>query len=257
MPGLILNIVIVVGTAALSARLYWYGLNRRYRAFFLYLIFYTLQTAFMMTLDIHGGLYQKVYVITEPVTWVFYVLVVVELYSLVLADYQGLYTFGRWALMIAVVLALTASAISLLLPSHNVTGQSPLMWYYYRAERAIYFSLMVFLLTILFLLLQYPIALRRNIILHSIVYSVYFLCNALFSSLLSTQGKPVLVIIGYFVQGVTIMALGSWLTVLNPQGEKPKFVLRPHWMPGKEEDLVRQLNSLNDLLLRAARKSRK
>jgi hypothetical protein len=250
----ILNLLILLGTAGLSLRLYWAHLHRRYRAFFYYLIFYTVQTGFMMTLDIRSGLYQKVYIITEPVTWVFYALVVLELYSLVLEEYQGIYTVGRWLLIVAVTLAILSSALSLIAPSHNATEQSRLMWYYYVAERAIYLSLMVFLLTILFLLMQYPISLSRNIIVHSILYSVYFLSNTVIFLLLSTRGKSVLVLVDYFVMGISLAALGVWLVMLKPAGEERKVSLRPAWMPGREDELVSQLNNLNAALLRAARK---
>jgi hypothetical protein len=41
---------------------------------------------------------------------------------------------------------------------------------------------------------------------------------------------------------------------LTPAGEIRKVRLRPQWMPGKEEELVSQLNHLNAALLRVARK---
>lgn len=253
MTSLILDLLIVAGTALLSVRLYVSGLSHRYRAFFCYLIFYTLQTGFMMTLDRRSGLYQKVYIISEPVAWIFYALVVLELYSLVLEDYKGLYTAGRWALIVAVVLALAASGLSLLAP-FQATPQSRLMAYYYAAERAVYFSLVVFLLTILFLLMQYPITLRRNIIVHSVLYSVYFLSNTVVFLVLSTRGYGVIQVVKYAVIVTTLLTLGVWLAMLNPAGEKRQVRLRPSWMPGQEEELVNQLNNLNVVLMRATRK---
>jgi hypothetical protein len=249
----ILDLLIVAGAALLSVRLYVSRLSHRYRAFFYYLIFYTLQTGFMMTLDWRGGLYQKVYIVSEPVAWIFYTLVVMELYSLVLEDYRGLYTVGRWALIVAVVLALSASALSLLAPS-QAPAQSRLMAYYYAAERGVYFSLIVFLLTILFLLIQYPITLSRNIILHSVVYSIYFLSNTVLFLLLSVRGYAVISMVKYTVIAATLLTLGLWLALLTPAGEKRRVRLRPSWMPGREEELVGQLNSLNAALLRATRK---
>jgi hypothetical protein len=252
MASLVLGSLIVAGTALLSVRLYVSRLSHRYRAFFYYLIFYTLQTGFMLTLDWRGGLYQKVYIVSEPVAWIFYTLVVMELYSLVLEDYRGLYTVGRWALIVAVVLALSASALSLLAPSKAV--QSRLMTYYYAAERAVYFSLIVFLLTILFLLIQYPITLSRNIILHSVAYSIYFLSNTVLFLLLSVRGYAVISMVKYTMIAATLLTLGLWLALLTPAGEKRRVRLRPSWMPGREEELVGQLNSLNAALLRATRK---
>ncbi len=113
--------LVVAGTALLGVRLYTSGLRQKYRAIFYYLIFPTLQSTVMVFL--HNGPHDKsytyAYIGTEPIGWIFYALVVLELYSLVLADYQGLYTVGRWALIIAVAMAVLASAASLLAPSRD------------------------------------------------------------------------------------------------------------------------------------------
>jgi hypothetical protein len=128
------------------------------------------------------------------------------------------------------------------------------MLYYYRAERAVYFSLVAFLLSILGLLMQYPITLSRNIIVHSMVFSFYFLGNTIFYLLASMRGYGSLPLVTYAISTITLAAVGAWLVLLNRAGETRKVSLRPHWMPGKEEELVSQLNHLNAALLRATRK---
>jgi uncharacterized membrane protein YcgQ (UPF0703/DUF1980 family) len=128
------------------------------------------------------------------------------------------------------------------------------MRYYYVAERAVYFSLVVFLLSILGLLMQYPITLSRNIVVHSMVFSVYFLCNTVLYLLLSMRGYAVIFQIVDALSVITLGAVGAWLVMLNPAGELRKLTLRPQWMPGREEELVSQLNHLNAALLRATRR---
>jgi len=248
--------LVVAGTALLGVRLYTSGLSQKYRAFFYYLIFATLQSTVMVFL--HNGPHDKsytyAYIGTEPIGWIFYALVVLELYSLVLADYQGLYTVGRWALIIAVAMAVLASAASLLAPSRDPGHASQVLPYYYLAERAVYLSLIVFLVTIFFVLLQYPITLKRNIVVHLVVFLVYFLGNAVVYSVVSMRGSGTIHVVKYGLMAVTVGSLGTWLALLNPAGELLKVRLRPAWMPGKEEQLVGQLNSLNAALLRATRK---
>jgi hypothetical protein len=252
----IIESLILAGTALFSVRLYTSGLSRKYRMLFDYLIFSTLQTGFMMCLHNgpHDKLYTYAYIITEPIGWIFYVLVVLELYSLVLADYQGLYTVGRWALIIAVSMALVASAVSLLAPSRDPWHVSRVLPYYYLTERAVYPSLIIFLVTIFFVLLQYPITLKRNIVVHLVVFLVYFLGNAVVYSVISMHGWGSIHAVKYALLIVTLGSVGAWLAQLNPAGEMRKVRLRPSWMPGKEEQLVSQLNSLNAALLRATRK---
>ena len=186
----ILDWLMVAGTAILGVRLFALGLHRRYRVFFYYLIFATLRLGVFASIPQGSNAYQKIWVLTEPLEWLLYVLVVLEIYALVLQDYRGLSTVGRWVLVAAVVVALLASGISLMAPSQST--QSHLMRYYYVAERAVYFSLVVFLLSILGLLMQYPITLSRNIVVHSMVFSVYFLCNTVLYLLLSMRGYAVI-----------------------------------------------------------------
>jgi hypothetical protein len=254
MSTLVLNALIVAGTGALSVRLYLMPeLSKRYRAFICYLVFYTLQTGTLMILSRGSDLYEKIYVVSEPVAWILCAWVVLELYSLVLHDYQGLYTVGRWALLAAITLAVVASGIILALPSH-VTQHSRVLVYVYLAGRSVYFSLMVFLLTILYFLMQYPVRLPRNIAVHSVIFSIYYLSNTVIFLLLSMLGGKSLSRARYVLLGITLASVGAWLVMLNPVGEKRMLRLRPDWMPGSEEDLVTQLNSLNAALLRATRK---
>jgi len=61
-------------------------------------------------------------------------------------------------------------------------------------------------------------------------------------------------VVAYALSAITLAAVGAWLVLMNPAGELRKLRLRPHWMPGKEEELVSQLNHLNAALLRVTRK---
>jgi hypothetical protein len=253
MADRVLDLLIVAGTAILSVRLFATGLYRRYRIFFFYLIFATLRVGALDFLGSKSGAYEKVWVLTEPIEWLFCVLLVLEIYALVLENYRGLSTVGRWALITAVLVALIASGISLMVPS-QLTTQGQLMRYYYVAERAVYFSLVVFLLSILGFLMQYPITLSRNIIVHSMVFSVYFLGNTVLYLLLSMRGKGSLDVVVHAGSAITLAAVGAWLVMMNPAGELRKLSLRPQWMPGREEELVSQLNHLNAALLRVTRK---
>jgi len=249
----ILDFLILAGTATLTVRIFALHLYRRYRVFFLYLVFATLRLGVVACLKQSGEAYQKLWILTEPLEWLLYVLVVLEIYALVLQDYRGLSTVGRWALITAVLVALLASGISLMAPS-RLTRQGLVMTYYYVAERAVYFSLVVFLISILVFLMQYPITLSRNIIVHSMVFSVYFLVNSVIYLLLSMTGSRSIDTVGYALSAITLAAVGTWLVMLNPAGELRKLRLRSQWTPGREEQLVSQLNNLNAVLLRATRK---
>jgi hypothetical protein len=99
--------------------------------------------------------------------------------------------------------------------------------------------------------MQYPITLSRNIIVHSMVFSIYFLGNTVLYLLLSMSRIGSMTVTVYSLSAITLAAVGAWLVLLNPAGELRKLRLRPQWMPGREEELVSQLNNLNAALLRA------
>ncbi len=248
----ILNAAIMLGAGLLCARLCLSGLHRRYQAFFVFLIFFALQNLAVAVAGYTSSAYYRFYVVTEPVAWFLYAWVVLELYSLVLKDYQGLYTVGRWSLMAAIALAMLGSAASLLVPSH-ATAQGHLLSFYYVAERAVYFSLVVFLLSMVAVLTRYPITLNRNIIIHSVVFSIYFFGTTVAFFLLSTRGMAALRMATYMIQALNFAALGAWLALLNPRGERCPQRLRMAWRPQQEEKLAHQLNTLNLALRRVAR----
>jgi len=254
MAGLILRLLVVGGTGLLGVRLYVSGLHRRYQAFFYYLIFSTLQNGVLLGINSRSGLYQRIWLITEPIEWIFYILLLLELYSLVLEEHRGIQTMGRWALYGALSIALLASILGVVPPSGPMP-KSHLLPYYYVAERAIYFSLVVFLLSIFFFLMRFPVTLNRNTIVHYVVYSAYFLSNTVIFVVLSMVGKGVTRQVGYVLSAVTVGSLVAWLLWLNPAGEKYKVKLRPVWMHAdREAELIGQLTSLNNALLRATRK---
>lgn len=249
---LIINGLVVTGAGMLAVRLGLSGLHRRYRAFFVFLIFFALQSLAVVLGGLNSRFYYVFYVSTEPLAWFTNAWVVLELYSLVLKDYKGLYTAGRWCLLAAIVIALTGSGASLLLPSH-ATRQGHLLAFYYVAERAVYLSLVVFLLAILALLTRYPIALNRNTMAHSIIFPVYFLITCAAFLLVSTRGYSAIHIGAYLIEGVNLGALAAWLALLNPAGERCERRVRPAWMPGQDDELAKQLSALNAALLRAVR----
>ena len=85
----LLDWLIVAGFAVLTVRLFTAGLHRRYRIFFCYLVFTTLHFGVASSLDQSSHAYLHIWVLTEPVEWLFSVLVVLEIYGLVLQDYKA------------------------------------------------------------------------------------------------------------------------------------------------------------------------
>src|ERR1700730_11183971 len=93
-----LKIVSLAGSALTALKLFKSGLYRRYRVFFAYFVFRLVDSIWPFFLDLNSPKYFYSWVLTEPVLWVFYLLMVFELYRLVLENHKGLYTLGQWAM---------------------------------------------------------------------------------------------------------------------------------------------------------------
>ncbi len=255
MAGVIvsLRILILIGVALLGLRLYRSGLHRKYRVFSAYLVFWVCRSTVLLKLGVFTAAYAKVFIVTEPVLWLFYILLVLELYSLVLEHHRGLYTMGRWTLHIAVGISLLLSSLIYIPQSGGRYAKSFLLSFILQAERGIFFSLIVFLLLIIFVLSRYPISLSRNVIIHSLVYSIFFLTNTLGTLFLSVLGRHSADIVNLIAAIGSAACVAIWLLFLNARGEQVTMTSQPVWGRGDEERLVAQLNHLNTALMRATR----
>jgi len=246
--------VSLLGAGLLGLKLFKSGLYRRYRFFFVYLISLVPYGICLLVLDVNSGLYQKFWTVTMPLFWLLYVLVVFELCGLILKKYKGLYTLGRWAMGAGLAVAVTLSLLTLLPRISPATPQlSKIMGYILATERGVDFSLAIFILLILLFLSRYPVPLSRNVAVHSVVFSVFFLSNTLGILLRSVFGLHVNDRINLFLMGVSSTCVVAWLVLLNAKGEKVRLST-VHFGRGDEERILLQLDSLNRTLLRASHK---
>src|SRR5262245_30775295 len=84
-----------------AVHLTWNGLYKRYRILFFFLCLQVARSValFVASQTAHPrNAYSWTWVCTEPLISLSYILVVSELYTLVLQNYKGLQTVGRWIL---------------------------------------------------------------------------------------------------------------------------------------------------------------
>ena len=173
-----LTMVSLLGSVLMALQLYRTGLYRRYPIFFVYFIFRIPNNIWPFFVDVSSGLYQQVWVLTEPIEVVFYVLMVVELYKLVLEKYKGLYSLGRWALYLSLAISVGISAITLLPRiKPSMAQRSKIMFYVMATERGIHTALAIFIIFILGFLSFFPVKLSRNVRVHALVFSIFFLSS--------------------------------------------------------------------------------
>ena len=248
--GRVANIALFVCLFLLIARR---GLAGRRRFFWLYLGFHAARSALLFAIPQGRTWYGHVYVITEPILWLFYVLIVIELYATALRQFVGISALSRWVLTGLVGLSLLISLGSLI-PDLNSSHPFPIIHALTAAGRAICTSLALFLLGITVFFLSYPIPLSRNTIIHSAICSVYFLTHAAAYFVHNVVGPSSWAVVNLALVVITGATLLAWILFLRPEGEQIIVEHRPQWSPETEEELLNRLNALNSVLARSLRK---
>src|ERR1700733_3918450 len=153
----------LLGSALLAIKLFKTGLWRRYRIFFWFSCVRVADSIWPLFFTKTSSLaYLHIWMLTQPVLWLFHILLVAELYRLILEGHRGIYSLGRWAMYGATVVAVGISILSLL---PHFTPRTPQQSRYlgleFAVNRGIDFALAIFLILILLFLTQFPIKLSR------------------------------------------------------------------------------------------------
>jgi hypothetical protein len=239
---------------AAVARLIYLKLPQRFPALSSYLAFLAVVNLGFGLLDQTSAIYFWCYIVLEPLKCVLSVLAVRELLSLAFDYYPGIRTVGRWAMYAGVAVAL---GISLTLTgffwSGTATGRAHSRLFYLEvSQRSIVFSLAVVIVAILFFVSKYPLHLSRNTLVSSVFFSVLFLSEA--SRLLLDSFAPRLNIdyVDWTESGFIVICLIGWATLLRPEPRTARARIK--FSRPQEDHLLQQLNSLNQLMTRSARR---
>ena len=256
--------VSILGSAVTILKLLGSHLYRRYRIFFCYFIFrFFYMTTFLVVTHLKGlpggdgirsNLYFYMYLYSVPLMLLAYIWVVIELYSLILERYKGLYTLGRWAMYAAIIISSAISIITLLPKlGPSLTEPSRRLMYEYAAERGVDFALVIFILLIIGFLSRYPVALSRNTVVHTVIYSIFFFSDAAVLLWRAVLGFHVAGIANAIAGGISAACTLAWAFLLTSNGEEVRAQL-PQIRPDDEERILHQLDALNATLLKVSRK---
>jgi len=252
----------LVGSALVIWRLYSLDLHKIYRFFFASMALSLIRSAILFPFAPNNPTYYRIWVSTQPLIWLAYALVVFELYRLVLAQYRGIYSLGRWfffgAIGVALLLcALTvAPTVEVASSTARASGRPPLLVFYALTERGTQTVLAVLLLLLLAFVAGFAVPLGRNLLIHSVVYTVYFIVgnisNLFWSSSSGRERAPLWS--GFARLGVAAACYAAWAFLLSRRGEDRITSLHLGRNAGAEKRLLGQLEDLNATLIGAARK---
>jgi hypothetical protein len=106
---------------------------------------------------------------------------------------------------------------------------------------------------IVWFLTKYPVPLSRNVVVHTVIYSVFFLSDALVLLWRTLLGYHVTFSINVVATAISSTCAIAWWLLLSAKGEEVQ-VRGPQLRPDSEERILQQLDLLNATLLKVSRK---
>lgn len=234
----------------LIVRLFLNDLHRAYPFFTIYLLSQAIQLP-IVYLGVRTTRYAYAYLGTESLVLCLYALITQEQFSNVFRNMPGI---ERFALRF-VKGALAFAVVTSLLLMHFEHTQEHLMGRFFIFERAIVFSLVLFVLIMAAFLVYYPVPLTRNTVIYAIGYAFYFLSKAtMFFTINTGMADESRILTQNVAVTIPVICLALWVVLLNRKGQERTLTVGHRWNPAQEQALLDQLQSINDHLLRTARR---
>jgi hypothetical protein len=255
----LLNVAWVVVTLLqiiLLLRLWQQELLAVYRWFGVYLAVSVAQAIVLSQIETGTDTYAFVYLPFAAVMAVLALLVILEVYSLVLRQYIGIGSVGRWAIGGALAIAVTVSAVSVRADLSNSGDLYPILFYTSVILRAVYSALLLFMVGITLFVVWFPIPLPYNTILHTMLFAVRFCGSTLVFLARNFLGASPETVNALSTGDMFVhsLCLIGWILFLRREGEQRTAVFGHRWRPEETAKLVGQLDAINNTLLRTARK---
>jgi hypothetical protein len=250
-PHVVTERVQAAAAAIAVGRLVYVGLAKRFPAVLAWLILEAISNFAYSILSPRSQAYFYTYFAVTPLDCILSILAVRELVNLIFTNYPGIRTVGRWAIYAGIVVAIVVSSALTISWTNTYHHKKWGLYYLESAQRSIVFSLVVVILAILFALSKYPLRLGRNTWVTSAFFSTLFLSEAavlLFDSLAPNFYNHVADTTESFFIAACV---GIWAFLLQPHSVP---VSRVAFASPQEEHLLRQLDALNQLMNRAARR---
>ena len=241
-------------TAALLLVMAHRGLAGTYRIFLAFMAVKSVDSVIFIVLNPATNRYAYAYLAANPILWVFSILVVLELYENVLADFPGIVSFGKWVITgtfaIAVCISLLTARYDWNVSAHPL---SPVLFYYTFIERGVTTSQVLFLLLMTVFLRWFPAPLQRNVHVHTVILFFYFLIESSLLLFRNLVGEQVTMPVNLAILGASCLCVIGWIWQLSPKLADRKITYRKVDME-EENRILGGLRAVNDTLLGAAKR---
>jgi hypothetical protein len=253
-PYVATDLIQTVAASAAAVRLMRLNLGKHFPALLAYLLFLAGINLALGLMSDTSMLYFWSYLVIQPLKCIFSVIAVRELFALTFERYPGIRSVSRWVMYTGVGLSL---AISLMITGFFWQGAAAgrahsHLFYFEISVRSVVFSLAAAIIANLIFLSKYPLHLSKNTLVCSFFFSAMFIgqaCGLLYDSLTPELHNHYIDSIGEFF---VIACLAGWAAMLKP--EPARAPAKICFSSQHEDHLLEQLNSLNQLMTRSARR---
>jgi hypothetical protein len=250
LTGLGLSLLLLVRLASV-------GLVSAYRWLFGYAVFIFIRGIvpliagrFTRGWDQNGYYYSYWWASTELIQWFFLVILVLDLCAAIFQDFPSLASFGGRIYRVALGAAISVSLASLFFS--GLPEDQTLLYVFIALQRVVLTSLLLVILALLFSLTWFRVNVRRNTLVHAVIFFVYFFAKAGIAFIVQTMGIEIRAGTNMVLVMVADLCLLAWIVGLRPEGEKVELRVGHRWNPEEGERLVQQLAKLNDSLANRA-----
>lgn len=229
------------------------GLHQTYRWFFLLLLVDAVRTAVLLTLPVQSTRYAYVYMVSAPLIWLAYFLVLRELLGVVLEDHRGIEGLGLQAMYVGLGAAVVLSVVLSYVELSGPEARSPILTGFFIFHRVVVAIVLLLLLLLGGFLVWFPVQLRRNVVYYAIGYVIYFFSKSVLLLVRNVLGQDITAMLSAanLLMGNAVLLL--WVVRLNAGGERNSISVGHSWNRKEADMAVEQLKAINRALARAGR----
>jgi hypothetical protein len=247
------TILSALALVAAATRLLSVAAWRQYRPFLCLLLLWFAICVVALTIPVSSRVYFRFYSIAAPLSWFVYLLVARDLYQNIFQKFRGIAFAGRWCLYISASLLLAVAFASFFL-SGSVSKPGPQFEAVAFVDRSVLFGLAFFLVLLVSVIVRYPISIQRNLVVHTLVFSGILFFQSIVQVADQWSAYRYTAFCNTLTAGLDAVLITAWAILLTKAGETIRIRIRHNIKPEMELQLLGQLDTLNGILLRAARK---
>jgi hypothetical protein len=231
------------------------GLQRTYKWFFLLLLVDSIRTAVLLALPLQSTRYGYAYMLTAPLIWLAYFLVLRELWGVVLSDHRGIESLALQVMYIGLAVAVVLSVVLSYLEMTKPGGEQkyPILTGFFIFHRVVVGILLLMVLLLGGFLMWFPVQLRRNVVYYAVGYVIYFLSKSVLLLVRNVLEKDVTMVLSAANLLIGDAVLLFWIVRLNARGQESSISVGHRWNREEADAAVEQLKAINQALIRAGR----